>query len=238
MRSNIFRYVANRANFTSEWLDSQIAFQPANASAAALAVRKFLQMDQDDYFVTGPTLAMLGTPALAQEFKINDLCPTSMRAFRRPNFEAPPNTLLVADLNGPPQVKRHVDSWPIDLNVQMLFVNSNAACFLSGGQSVTVPVNLSDNMLTVAWPSWTGIRGMLQLNDPAQWTSGFESIIEITPSNYPAEAVLRALQQSADWITLLNQFGLLTYYAAIPREFNERLGVIALGLALDTLANS
>lgn len=236
MRSQIFRLVANRSNFAGSRLQSSIAFNPVTASAAAAAVRVALRMDRvdTDFFVTGPTMALLGVPTLCHEFNYGELITIAANRYQQPKFIPPAGVRLVNAAAGLPRVHRLSDVWPVNMTIQLRYVDAVTARLNCGRLSQDVSATLSNDKLNIQWPEWSGLRGTLHLSNPETWQDGYLGDFFVEPSSYPVEPAIAALQTSTAWLELLEEAGLLGNYAGATNDWSERLGLIALALARDT----
>lgn len=238
MKVDIFRLVANRADFQSSWLQSGIAYNAVTASADAAAVRKFLRLDEAayDFFVVGVVQALLSCPALAHELGLDIMPASAFWNYRRPQFAMAQGMTLVADSSGPPVIRRVPAVWPFSLKVTFRVLSRSELRLVSGTEFSNVPAFLGADLVEVAWPSWTGLTGAIQLDNPAVWVTDYNDDITIEPASYPIAPVLAAMQKTSAWINLLQSAGLLAHYASATNDNNERLGLIALALARDTMA--
>ncbi len=237
MKSELFRRIANRADFVNTWLQSTIPYTPHTFSKYAKGVRTVLRLNDSstDYFVTSLASALAGTPALIQEFLPEFLNPFSLRGYTAKIFTPPQGVKLVAGELGLPRVDRIIDTWPVERIITLQYLDPIHARISAGTVTEVIEARMNNQYLQVAWPAWSGITGWLELSNGTLWETGSIWDFTVEPSNFPFAAAIARLQLGRDWLGLIEDHGLAAPYAGASNEPLERIALVALALVRDTL---
>jgi hypothetical protein len=241
MYSPIYRYVANRSNFCQGVLSSSVEFVPVKASDAATSVREMLKLDvtNSDFFIAGVAGALLGSPQLMANFDHRSIGhPKGVTVVGYSSFKPPLGVTLVGDNFGTAQVHRIAETWPIDQTLTLTRIDAQSAMveFIGEARKQVVSAVLIQDILSITWPAWTGLKGNLQFTIPDHWQHAASFQFNVEPSEFPYALAMTALKQGVAWMNLLEPVGLLPIYAGVQSSVQEGMGVIALGLALDTIS--
>jgi len=239
MYSPLYRYVANRKTFKQDALNSNVEFAPVVESVASAAVRKLFKLDDTstDFFVIGVTGALLSSPALMADFTQRAIgSPYTVTNLGYSTFTPPLGATLVSDNFGVAQISRSASKWPPDFNLSLTKADASyARVAYSSTEYAVTPCTLVGSTLVINWPAFTGIRGNVLLENPNTWSTGAVLTFYVEPTEFPYEALLNEVKKTSDWLTLLEEYGLLDLFAGAQVSPQASIGVISLALVMDTL---
>lgn len=112
-----------------------------------------------------------------------------------------PTSQLAADILYRPAV------FPFPVQLQLSYFGAGRMMLASEESSELVNVSAAGTDLSVNWPEWTGIQGILKPHQ--SWAAGFSTTIYMPPVSFPYAALQQAVLQRADATAFLQARGVL-----------------------------
>jgi len=223
--------VTNAATFQSPALPQTTSFFPSRPTAAEAAVRSILLPDNSDYYAVAAMALLDAFPDVAA------LLPEDGRTYDLADFAWPADSVVGATLRpdprvGPPSILRVPESWPVQFTMEFSRV---ADGLFSVGRGVTLETcayqTVGDNLIAVAWPTWSGVVGRLQVST-LPLPEGFRVAITHFPRSVPVAILAGKLTANRHTHALLAASGLVAAYKyADSDEERVALAAAALGRA-------
>jgi hypothetical protein len=235
----ILNLVTNRSNnFQNPVLNFNSGYRPHRETPEETAIRTLLKLrvGDPDYFTVGVLQAINAFPEVKKSFPKEGVETYDLTKWRKPATLTEYGK-LVPTKNGPPWVKRVVDSWPVETEIELKYVTSDAGLVKCGSFSQIVEVRpLLDEegsqLVYLTWPEQLAINGTVKFNSGG-WTTGAVFRIRHTPANFPYTALTQVPQASVEKNKLLVSQGLMAQYFS-AQFATEKVAILGLALALST----
>lgn len=212
--NEILHSIANRGTgWNTRAFPSMTSFIPSSEDDAEKELRAIamLRPGDPDYYTVGAIGTVESCPLVKAEF--SERGRNYMLSLRTKPVDqfTPSSAFLRADLNGPAQLCRVADEWPVNF-VILIECLGGAECLMRyGDQEVRVPCRYGNGYLIVDWPTDCGISGRISIST---WETGDLIRIDHEPAGFPAHRLIEKLKQSSYLHLVLDRSGL-------GAEFNQ-----------------
>lgn len=231
MRNAVLHLITNKSdNFGISGLPTISTFKPYVPTAAETAIREALLINSGSYYLTNSLAAVYAFPDILSEFKETD------STFLLHNIIANELIITNASYYNTATSNFNITHDPVTFpgvnyfNWYVAYNNNNVLNIRYANKNAVVPYTLTDRVLTVEWPTDSGIRGALQLDTDFVWASGAQVSLYVPPVSYPFTAAVNIASNLPGTASVLNNSGLARNY------FNAQSGVEKYALLMLAMA--
>lgn len=188
-----------------------------------------LDVTDTDYYVKGILRAVDAFPAIRNQFgQTSQTYDDRSSARPTPIFNG---GNLLAGIDGPAYIEREANEWPVQFRFDISYVTSSVLTTRYERARHTFKVRSTSSGLAVDWPSFIGIRGVVDPDDDNTFDEDFKLTVIQEPVVFPYQLLYDKLRAISGVEEILRSEGLIEpfYYTRSPIE-GVAIMAIALGL--------